>query len=65
MYHAARLALVSSDGTWIVPSELTPRRSSFEFTPIARISTETGSERDSESDRPAEGPRAPAVAGDG
>ena len=43
--------LVSSDGTWIVPSELSPRCSSFESTPMAGISTDTGSERGSDGPR--------------
>ena len=38
-------ALVSSDGTWMVPSEFSPRRSSFDFTPMAGISTDIGRER--------------------
>src|ERR1700730_11466075 len=64
LYHAASPELVSSDGTWIVPSELTPRCSSFEFTPMAGISTDTGSERRSEGPRawPADDPIAPAAA---
>src|SRR6266496_4131642 len=45
LYHAASSARVLSDGTWIVPFGLTPRRSSFECTPIAGISTDTGSAR--------------------
>ena len=55
LYHAARWELVSSDGTWIVPSELSPRCSSFESTPMAGISTDTGSERGSD------GPRAESI----
>src|SRR5216683_5573841 len=45
LYHAATPAFVDSDGTWIVPSELTPRCSRFECTPMAGISTDTGGER--------------------
>src|SRR5271165_6385901 len=56
LYHAAISELVSSDGTWIVPSELSPRCSSFESTPMAGISTDTGSERGSD------GPRAEHMA---
>src|SRR5215472_1617609 len=64
LYHAASSAPVRSDGTWIVPSALTPRCSSLEFTPMAGIATDTGSDR--RSDGPwAEGPMAPAAAGDG
>src|ERR1700677_121432 len=40
LYHAASAALVTSDGTWIEPSEVTPR---------AGISTDTGRERGSDS----------------
>src|SRR5579859_7779532 len=64
LYHAARSALVLSGGTCIEPSALTPRRRSLDFTPIAGISTETGSDRASDGPRPA-GPRAPALARDG
>src|SRR5579863_6309004 len=63
LYHAARSALVSG-GTCIEPSAFTPRRRSLELTPIAGISTDTGSERESHGPRPA-GPRTPAVARDG
>src|ERR1017187_3437010 len=63
LYHAASSELVTSDGTWIVPSELTPRCSSFEFTPIAGMLTDTGSER--RSDSRADDPIAPAAARDG
>src|SRR6185295_6229766 len=45
LYHAASSARVLSDGTRIVPFGLTPRCSSFECTPMAGISTDTGSER--------------------
>src|SRR5258708_35891067 len=67
LYHAASPALVYSDGTWIVPSELTPRRSSFEFTPMAGIATDTGTERGNDGPRslPADGPVAPAAAREG
>ena len=64
LYHAARSALVVSDGTCIDPSAFTPRRRSLELTPIAGISTDTGSERASDGPRPA-GPRTPALARDG
>ena len=52
LYHAAIPELVSSDGTWIVPSALSPRCSSFVSTPMAGISTDTGSERGSDGPRP-------------
>jgi hypothetical protein len=48
LYHAASPALVTSDGTWIVPSALSPRCKSLEVTPMAGISTDTGIERRSE-----------------
>jgi len=51
LYHAASPALVSSEGTWTVPSALSPRCSSLEFTPMAGICTDTGSERGSEGPR--------------
>src|SRR5579859_7575030 len=60
LYQAALAALVRSDGTSIVPSGLSPRRSSVESTLIAGISTETGTERASDGPRPAE-PVAPAA----
>ena len=65
--HAALSALVCSGGTLIVPSELTPRCSSSELTPMAGISTDTGSERRSDGPRtlPPGSPVAPAAAGDG
>src|ERR1039457_3771225 len=63
LYHAASSELVTSDGTWIVPSELTPRCSSFEFRPIAGMLTDTGSER--RSDSPADAPTPPAAAAAG
>src|SRR5690348_253129 len=56
LYHAARPALVRIDGTWTVPSALSPRRSSFESTPIA------GMPSDSPWDEP---PITPACASDG
>src|SRR3954447_623445 len=61
LYQAALAALVRSDGTWIVPSGLSPRCSSVESTPMAGIRTETGIERASDGPRPAE-PVAPAAA---
>src|SRR5580704_2402489 len=64
LYHAALSEPVSSDGTWIVPSELRPRCSSFESTPMAGISTDTGSERGSDGPR-ADDPIAPATDCDG
>src|SRR5580658_394429 len=64
LYHAARPALVVSDGTCIDPSAFTPRRRSLELTPIAGMSTDTGSERASDGPRPA-GRRTPALARDG
>src|SRR5258708_15253472 len=67
LYHAAALALVYSDGTWIVPSAWPPRCSSPEFTPMAGIATDTGTERGNDGpwSRPADGPRAPAAAREG
>src|SRR5258708_16148771 len=67
LYHAASPALVYSDGTWIVPSALTPRCSSPEFTPMAGIATDTGTERGNDGpwSRPADGPTAPAAAREG
>src|ERR1700740_1368309 len=61
LYHAARSALGGRRGTCIEPSAFTPRRRSLELTPIAGISTDTGSERESHGPRPA-GPRTPAGA---
>src|SRR5208337_1123897 len=60
LYHAALSELVSSDGTWIVPSELSPRCSSSESTPMAGMSTDTGSERGSDGPR-ADDPITPAA----
>src|SRR5437764_6507058 len=66
LYHAASSARVLSGGTRIVPSRLTPRRSSFECTPIAGISTDTGSERRSGVWAwPPNGPRMPAAVREG
>src|SRR6516225_9287768 len=64
LYHAASLALVTSDGTWIVPSALSPRYRSFEVTPMAGIATDTGTERCSDGPWPA-GPIAPPAAAEG
>src|SRR6266566_3185500 len=55
LYQAATPELVRMEGTWIVPSELTPRRSRLESTPMAGMCTDTGSERGSQ------GPRAEPV----
>src|ERR1035438_887887 len=63
LYHAASPQLASSEGTWIVPLELTPRSSGLESTPMAGISTDTGSERGSDSR--AVDPIAPAAAREG
>src|SRR5258708_39230026 len=67
LYHAASLALVTSDGTWIVPSGFSPRCSSFELTPMAGIATDTGTERGNDGPRswPADGSMAPAAAREG
>src|ERR1700735_2234403 len=67
LYHAASPARRFRDGTWIVPSALTPRCSSLELTPMAGTVTDTGSERCSDSHRPfpADGPLAPAAAREG
>ena len=64
LYHAASPELVSSDGTWIVPSELSPRCSSLESTPMAGISTATGIDRGSDGPR-ADDPVAPAADAEG
>src|ERR1700760_2273118 len=42
LYQAASPALVVSDGTWSVPSALSPRCSSFDLTPMAGMLTATG-----------------------
>src|ERR1700753_1039349 len=42
LYQAASPALVVSDGTWSVPSALSPRCSSFDLTPMAGMPTATG-----------------------
>jgi hypothetical protein len=52
-YHAARLAAVVMDGTWMLPSGFSPRCSSREWTLIAGMSRETGAERGSDGPRPA------------
>src|SRR5215472_522087 len=66
LYQAASSARVLSDGTRIVPFGLTPRCSSFECTPIAGISTDTGSERRSGAWAwPPNGPRKPAAVREG
>src|SRR6185437_1963116 len=64
LYQAASPALVWIDGTLTVPSGLSPRRSSLEFTPIAGTRTEPGRDRGSEGPPPAE-PVAPAADLDG
>src|SRR5215472_577284 len=61
LYHAASLARVVSDGTWSVPSRLTPRCSSLACTPMAGMSTATGNERRSDGPWPLPGPVAPAA----
>ena len=48
LYQAASSAAVDSDGTWIVPSRFSPRCSRSELTPMAGISTDTGSDRASD-----------------
>src|ERR1700729_429350 len=67
LYQAASPALVVSEGTCIVPSEFSPRCSSFDCTPMAGMLTETGGERCSTGPLAALGPVAPAAdaAGDG
>ena len=47
LYHAASSAAEVRGGAWIVPSWLRPRLSRLELTPIAGMSTDTGSERSS------------------
>ena len=64
LYHAASSALPKSDGTWIVPSGLTPSRSSSECTPMAGMSTETGIERRTHGPLPLDA-IAPEAAADG
>src|SRR5690348_17110867 len=64
LYHAATPALVRRDGTWTVPSALSPRCSSFESTPMAGMCTDTGSERARDGPRD-EPPMTPASARDG
>src|SRR5437763_12950476 len=64
LYQAASPALVWIDGTLTVPSGLSPRCSSLEFTPMAGIRTETGRDRVSEGTRAA-APMAPAADLDG
>jgi hypothetical protein len=64
LYHAASPELVASGGTWTVPSELSPRCSSLDCTPMAGICTDTGSERGSEGPRAGD-PMAPAADRDG
>src|SRR2546429_1599441 len=59
LYQAAKPALVLIDGTWTVPSALSPRRSNLEFTPIAGMRTATGTERASDCSRD-EPPMTPA-----
>ena len=63
LYHAASSAAEVSGGTWIVPSWLRPRLSRLELTPIAGMSTDTGSERSS--DGPGPPPVVPADTGCG
>src|SRR6516165_2639928 len=64
LYHAAWPALVWREGTWTVPSALSPRCSRVESTPMAGMCTETGSER--ASDGPRDGaPVTPACDGPG
>src|SRR6516162_637255 len=59
LYQAACPAFVLTEGTWTVPSALSPRRSSVESTPMAGICTDTGSERASDGPRD-EAPVTPA-----
>src|ERR1700678_3216096 len=44
LYQAASLASVVSEGTWIEPSAPRPRCSSFDWTPMAGMETDTGSD---------------------
>src|SRR5215469_10941863 len=64
LYQAASSAAVVTDGTWTVPSGLRPRCRSRECTPMAGMSTETGTDRDSDGPRPSD-PVAPAADADG
>src|SRR5215470_7333740 len=66
LYHAASSARVLIDGTRIVPFALTPRCSSLEWTPMAGISTDNGSERrNGVWAWPPNGPRMPAAVREG
>src|SRR5580692_12287394 len=67
LYQAASSALVVRSGTWMLPSGLSPRRSSGDRTPIAGMTTDTGAERRSDGSFGAAGPTVPAAAaaGDG
>src|SRR5579863_2842621 len=67
LYQAASPALVLRSGTCMVPSGLSPRRSSVDRTPIAGMATDTGSERRSDGAFRIDGPTVPAAeaAGDG
>ena len=61
LYQAASLALVVRLGTCIVPSGLRPRRSRFDWTPIAGMATDTGSDWCSAGPLAAAGPIFPAA----
>src|SRR6185312_2810446 len=67
LYQAASLALVMRLGTWIEPSLLSPRCSSFDVTPIAGMDTDTGGDWCSAGPFAPSGPTRPAAdsAGDG
>src|SRR5580693_4771903 len=67
LYQAASSALVARSGTCIVPSGLSPRRSSGDRTPMAGMATDTGDERANDGSLDPAGPTVPAAApaGDG
>src|ERR1700760_2483380 len=64
LYQAAWPASVLTEGTWTVPSALSPRCSSAESTPMAGMCTDTGNERASDGPRDA-APVTPACDGPG
>src|ERR1700722_18359061 len=65
LYQAARFACVLRSGTCIVPSPLRPRRSRFDWTPIAGMATDTGGDWRSRGPFAAAGPIFPAADGAG
>src|SRR6516162_9789703 len=63
LYQAATPGLAWIDGTWTVPSGLSPRCKSLECTPMDGMFTDTGRDRGSEGPRP--DPMTPAADGAG